>query len=158
MNSKISPKSSSKPAQTKYERLGSIFGEPIKSLDPSILPKKIDVIRFWMFLYDSARSSYKITSSEKDKVRKDLLSSLVPIWEAKGLNICDKRGLERKYDRLISDADYLGKDPRCKKSDSVWIEKKRKEFDMIFDIGEASSSNSSTPSTPLKRKVDDLVS
>ena len=102
------------PGQTKYQRLGPIFGTPIPSLDPSVLPQKIDVIKFWMFLYDKARSSYKMSSAEKNLVKEDLLTSLVSIWESKGLKILNKRGLESKYHRLIAMADYLGQDPRCR--------------------------------------------
>lgn len=77
------------------------------------------------------------------------------------LHILEKRALERKCDRLIDAADYLGKDPRSHRGDQAslaWIEKKKKEYDMVFDIGVGSSSHSSAPTTPLKRKAEELVS
>jgi len=94
-------------------------------------------------------------------VRDEILSSLVSIWKLKGLKVLDKRVLETRYDRLINAADYLGQDPRIKRGDQVslvWIETKKKEYDTLFDIAEASSATSSAPNTPMKRKVDDLVS
>ena len=75
-------------------------------------------------------------------------------------HLAHPRALESKYDRLIRAADYCGQDPRIKRGDQAslaWIENKRKQFDVIFDIGEASSRSNSAPTTPLKRKADDVV-
>jgi hypothetical protein len=44
-------------SQTKFERLGNIFGAPLPKLDPEFLPKKTDVIRHWMSLFDDAKTS-----------------------------------------------------------------------------------------------------
>ena len=112
------------PGQTKYQRLGPIFGTPIPSLDPSVLPKKIDVIKFWMFLHDRAKSSHNkillssgkdfFTSEVLDLVKEEVLKSLVSIWGSKGLKVLNRRIIKSMYDRLIDVADSLGKDPRCR--------------------------------------------
>ena len=154
-----------KSPTTKHQWLGPIFGEPISSLNPENLPKRFEVIRYWMYWHDKTRTSHRMSSSEKDIVRDKVLSAVISIWESKGQTTVEGRALELRYERLISEADDLGKDPRCKRSiggdkaSLSWIKTKQEEFDVIFDIGEASSSKSSSaPATPLKRKAEELVS
>ena len=157
MSSKISPK----PSQSKHQQLGPIFGDPISTLDPSSLPNQFQTVKFWMFHHDNARTSRKMSSDIKVQVRKQLLSSLVSIWESRNIEVADQKTLHRRYENLINGADHLGKDPRCKRSDPAavaWREKKKNEYDMVFDIGVASSRHSSAPTTPMKRKSDDMVS
>ena len=137
-----SKSSTSNPSQSKHHQLEKIFGTPIQILEPNVLPKKFDIIKHWIFLYDTTRTSRKVTSEEKNQIKQNLISSVVSIWKSKNLNILDKRALERKFDRLITDADKLGWDPRCRSSSgkSTWIDEQKKKFDMIFYIGEASHS------------------
>ena len=144
--------------QTKYERLGNIFGAPLPTLDPEFLPKKADVIRHWMSLFDTARTSRILSPAKKSEVKSQVISAVVSIWESKSKTVCCDKLLGRKYDRLIADADPLGSDPRCRKNDRVWIAEqwKLKKFDSIFDIGETSSTPT-TPATPLKRKSEEMV-
>ena len=141
--------------QTKYERLGNVFGSPLPSLDPECLPKKADVVRFWMSLFDAARTSRILSPDKKKQVKKDVISAVVSIWDSKKLKVCNDKNLERKYDRLISEADFLGVNPSCQKNNRTWVAEqwKKKKYDTIFDIGEASS----TPTTPLKRKSEEMV-
>ena len=49
----------------------------------------------------------------------------------------------------------MGNFPNCQKNNRSWIEEqwKKKKYDTIFDIGEASSTPSSAPTTPLKRRI-----
>ena len=145
--------------QTKYEKLGNLFGSPLSKLDPEFLPKKADVIRFWMSLFDDARTSRILSPDKKKQVKKDVISAVVSIWDSKGLKICCDKNLERKYDRLISEADFLGTNHECRKNNRAWVEEqwKKKKYDTIFDIGEASSTPSSAPTTPLKRKSAEIV-
>ena len=145
--------------QTKYERLGNLFGSPLPSLDPEFLPKKADVIRHWMSLFDEARTSRILSPDKKKQVKKDVISAVVSIWDSKGLKICCDKNLERKYDRLISEADFLGTHHECRKNNRTWVEDqwKKKKYSSIFDIGEASSTPTSAPTTPLKRKSEEMV-
>ena len=144
--------------QTKYERLGNIFGAPLPTLDPEFLPKKADVIRHWMSLFDTARTSRILSPAKKSEVKSQVISAVVSIWKSKSKTICCEKNLARKYDRLIEEADPLGSDPRCKKNDRIWIEQqwKLKKFNSIFDIGDTSSTPT-TPKTPLKRKSEEMV-
>ena len=113
-----------KANESKYQCLGPIFGTPLPSLDPSVLPQKIDVIKFWMFLHDRAKSSHNkillnsgkdfFTSGVLDLVKEEVLKSLVSIWGSKGLKVLNRRIIKSMYDRLIDVADSLGKDPRCR--------------------------------------------
>ena len=150
--------SKSSNSNQNHLHLEKIFGTPIETLEPSHLPKKHDIIKYWMFLDNSARTSRKMSSEVKNQVNNSLISSVVSIWKSKGLDVLEnKRSLERKFERLTSDANKLGWDPRCRTSKSEWIEEQKKKFDMIFDIGESSSLPNSAPATPLKRKSEELV-
>ena len=144
-------------SQTKYERLGNIFGSPLPKLDPECLPKKADVVRHWMSLFDTAKTSRILSPAKKSQVKSEVISAVVSIWESKSKKVCCDKYLGKKYDRLIAEADPLGSDPRCRKNDRVWIEEKLKKFDSIFDIGDASSTPT-TPKTPIKRKSEEMVS
>ena len=139
---------------TKYERLGNIFGTPLDILDSNSLPKKAEVVRLWIGLFDTSRTSRNLSPEKKSQVKSEVIAAVVSIWESKSKKVCCDKYLGRKYERLIEEADPLGSDPRCRKNDRVWIEEKLKKFDLIFDIGDASS----TPATPLKRKSDEMVS
>ena len=145
-------------SQTKYERLGNIFGGPLPKLDPEFLPKKVDVVRHWMSLFDDSKTSRILSPAMKSQVKSEVISALVSIWELKSKKVCCDKYLGRKYERLIEEADPLGSDPRCRKNDRVWIEEqwKVKKFNSIFDIGDTSSTPT-TPKTPLKRKSDEMV-
>ena len=137
---------------TKYERLGNIFGTPLDILDPNCLPKKAEVVRLWMGLFDTSRTSRNLSPEKKFQVKSEVLTAVVSIWKLKGHAVCSKKTLERKYDRLISEADSLGKNQKCKENDRVWIDSQWKlhKYDTLFDIGE------SAPNTPLKRKSEEL--
>ena len=152
--------SPAKPNQTKSALGQDLFGLPVSKLDPSALPKRLDIIKFWMCIHDTVRSSRKMTSDLKNQVRDEIIGSIVPIWESKCLEVLKGRTLERKVERLIEDADYLLLNPRCKKlhktvSDTTWFDEQRKKLklEMIFDIGIGSSA----PPTPSKRKSDQMV-
>ena len=140
-----------------------VFGTPISSLDQSSLPKKLHIIQFRMFLFENSnkRNSRRMTTDGKAEIRDTILSILTAIWQSKGFVVVNKKSLKVKYEKLIAEADKLGHDPRCQRGGAdekslAWIETKKKEFDVIFDIEEASSRSSSAPTTPLKRKADDL--
>ena len=137
---------------TKYERLGNIFGTPLDILDSNSLPKKAEVVRLWIGLFDTSRTSRNLSPEKKSQVKSEVIAAVVSIWKSKGLTLCSQKTLERKYDRLISDADLLGKNPKCKENDRVWIDSQWKlhKYDTIFDIGEAA------PTTPLKRKSEEM--
>ena len=140
---------------TKYERLGNIFGTPLDILDSNSLPKKAEVVRLWMGLFDTSRTSRNLSPEMKSQVKSKVIKAVVSIWKLKGHTVCSQKTLERKYDRLISEADSLGKNPKCKENDSVWIESQWKShrYDTIFDIDEACSA----PPTP-QRKSEEMVS
>ena len=112
-----------------------------------------------MGLYDTSRTSRNLSPEKKSQVKCEVITAVVSIWESKGHKVCSKKTLERKYDRLISEADLLGKNPKCKENDPVWVESQWKlyNYDTIFDIGDASSASSSAPTTPLKRKSEEMV-
>ena len=40
---------------TKYERLGPIFGQPLFNLEEDHLPKKSEIVQFWMYVYENKR-------------------------------------------------------------------------------------------------------
>ena len=144
---------------TKFERLGNIFGSPLPTLDITCFPKRVDVVRHWISLVDEIRDSRQLSLDQKAQVKSQVISALVSIWESKGMTVCDDKKLGIRYDRLISAADKLGQNPYCKKNDRVWIDKEFKlgKYDTIFDIGDASSASSSAPTTPLKRKSEEMV-
>ena len=102
-----------------------------------------------------------MSSDIKGQVRQQLLSSVVSIWESRAIDMADKNTLNKRYEKLIDGANHLANDPRSRRSDPAaveWKEKKKKEYDVIFDIGKPSSRHSSAPNTPLKRKSDEMVS
>ena len=112
----MASESSPKSPTSKYQRFGSIFGSPIAILDPSNLPKQSDVIKNWMYLDDSTRKSRQMSAGDKSKIEDQILSSVVAIWESRGLPVLDKYGLKRKYERLIDKAESYGKNQKCQKS------------------------------------------
>ena len=75
--------SPAKPNQTKSALGQDLFGLPVSKLDPSALPKRLDIIKFWMCIHDTVRSSRKMTSDLKNQVRDEIIGSIVPIWESK---------------------------------------------------------------------------
>ena len=147
-NSPISPK----PGKTKYESLGYLFGTPLSELDPNSLPIKLDIIRYWMNLVDTSRSSRKLSSNDKNQFRDNIITSIVSIWKSKGLEVSSEKAIKNKVERLINTADSYGKRTN-RKVDSEWIGSERKKFKVLLDIGEASS----TPATPAKRKSEEMV-
>ena len=40
---------------TKYQRLGPIFGQPLFNLEEDHLPKKSEIVQFWMYVYENKR-------------------------------------------------------------------------------------------------------
>ena len=49
------PPQSPKTPKSRNESIGFIFGDPISDFDPARKPKKCDVIKMWMHLYDTVR-------------------------------------------------------------------------------------------------------
>jgi hypothetical protein len=49
------PPQSPKTPKTRNESIGFIFGDPISHFDPARKPKKCEVIKLWMHLYDTVR-------------------------------------------------------------------------------------------------------
>ena len=106
---------------TKYERLGNIFGTPLDILDSNSLPKKAEVVRLWMGLFDTSRTSRNLSPEMKSQVKSKVIKAVVSIWKLKGHTVCSQKTLERKYDRLISEADSLGKNPKCKEVEDIAV-------------------------------------
>ena len=87
--------SPAKPNQTKSALGQDLFGLSVAELDPSVLPKRLDIIKFWMCIHDTVRSSRKMNSDLRNQVRDKIIGSIVPIWESKCLEVLKGRTLER---------------------------------------------------------------
>ena len=58
---------------TKYERLGPIFGQPIFNLEEDHLPKKSEIVQFWMYVYETKRdNSWILKDDQKTVVRNEV--------------------------------------------------------------------------------------
>jgi hypothetical protein len=56
---------------TKHKQLGSAFGDPIISLDPNELPKKCEIIKHWMHVFETERgNSYHMKDKQKQEVKR----------------------------------------------------------------------------------------
>ena len=59
-----------KSPPTKYERLGPIFGQPTFSVETIDLPKKNEIIRFWMMVHEMERGdSWKLKDDQQKVIR-----------------------------------------------------------------------------------------
>ena len=63
-----------KTPPTKYERLGSIFGQPTFSLETVDLPKKNEIIRYWMMVHEMERGDSWILKDDQQKVVRNKVS------------------------------------------------------------------------------------
>ena len=59
---------------TKYTRLGPIFGQPLFNLDSDHLPKESEIVRFWMYCYESKRGNSWILEKDQQKVVRNEVS------------------------------------------------------------------------------------
>ena len=58
---------------TKYERLGLIFGQPLFNLEEDQLPKKCEIVQFWMYVYETKRdNSWILKDNQKTVVRNEV--------------------------------------------------------------------------------------
>ena len=56
---------------TKHKQLGSAFGDPLESLDPNEIPKKRDIIRHWMCVFELERGdAYHMKDKQKQSVKR----------------------------------------------------------------------------------------
>ena len=56
---------------TKHKQLGSAFGDPIAALDPNVIPKKRNIIRHWMWIFELERGDvYHMKDKQKQSVKR----------------------------------------------------------------------------------------
>ena len=56
---------------TKHKQLGSAFGDPLESLDPNEIPKKREIIRHWMCIFELERGdAYHMKDKQKQSVKR----------------------------------------------------------------------------------------
>ena len=53
---------------SKEKRLGPIFGLPLSSLEDDHLPKKNEIVKFWMYCYELKRGDSWILKEEERRV------------------------------------------------------------------------------------------
>ena len=62
---------------SKEKRLGPIFGLPLSSLEDDHLPKKNEIVKFWMYCYELKRGdSWILKEEERRVVRNEVKYSL----------------------------------------------------------------------------------
>ena len=59
---------------TKHTRLGPIFGQPLFNLDSDHLPKKSEIVRFWMYFFELERGDSFIMKDDQQKAVKNEVS------------------------------------------------------------------------------------
>ena len=72
------PEKSPRSPNSKQDQIGMVFGGPLDTFDTKQIPKKSDIVRFWMYKYDKFRgSSWGLNKSERDQVKKDVAKSVI---------------------------------------------------------------------------------
>ena len=59
---------------TKHTRLGPIFGQPLFNLDSDHLPKKSEIVQFWMYVYETKRNNSWILKDDQQTVVRNEVS------------------------------------------------------------------------------------
>ena len=127
------------PIKTCSERMKWIFGDPMTNFEPHIVPREIDVLRVWMSCFDNFASGLAkkiLSASSKSEVINqtiELLTNHMKNIDATA-ELMDKRTLNTRFRRLITNAEVLERSNQAKKDDSNWILEIGQKYSKVFDI------------------------
>ena len=114
------------------------FGESSGSLDPDILPKEIDVLRYIVNCYDVSQAETPRMDRKKRiaSVVNTVVAAVDEIWEKKSRPTRSHRAKYWLVKKLMEKAELVKLWKRRHEHDNVFIQEVREEHDKLFDISE----------------------
>ena len=115
-----------------------VFGESSGSLDPDILPKEIDVLRYIITCYDVSQAETPRMDRKKRiaSVVKIVVAAVDKIWEKKSRPTRSHRAKYWLVKKLMEKAEHVKLWKLRHEHDNAFIQEVREEHDKLFDISE----------------------
>ena len=123
---------------TLQDHTSYVFGQSIDQLDPDVLSKEIDVIRFIVHCFDVSYAN--VPRMEKKKrdgdVIKIVTGAIEDIWKRKSLPTRSHKAVYLKVKTLVERVEFVKTSKRRHENDAPWIEEVFQAHDKVFDISE----------------------
>lgn len=131
---------------TLEEYTSYVFGESLQQLDPKLLPKEIDVLRFIVHCFDVSRAEVPRMDKKKRNaaVIKKVLGAVSEIWKNKSLLIRSSGAIYWLVNSLVDKVDFVRVSKKNHEFDVNWIQQVFQQHNKIFDIAEKPAKD--TPS------------
>ena len=123
---------------TLEEYTSYVFGEGLDQLDPEVLPKELDVLRFLVHSFDVSQAEV----SRMDKVKRKaqvvnvVVSAVEKIWNGKGIPIRSHGAVYYLVKMLYERAEFVKLSKRRHVEDGDFIQDIINQHDKLFDISE----------------------
>ena len=121
---------------TLQEYTSFVFGESINLLDPDVIPKEIDVIRYMIHCFDvsQAEVARMVRKKRRAAVIKIVVGAVEQIWKNKSLPIKSNGAIYWKVDSLFDRVEYVKVSKSYHENNVSWIQEIVKNHDKVFDI------------------------
>ena len=134
---------------TLQEYTSFVFGESINLLDPDVIPKEIDVIRYMIHCFDVSQAEIPrmVRKKRRNAVIKIVVGAVEEIWKNKSLPMKTNGAIYWQVNSLFDRVEYVKVSKSYHENDASFIQEIFKNHDKIFDI----SMN------PVEDKPDDAM-
>ena len=115
-----------------------VLGESLQQLNPDVLPKEIDVLRYFVNCYDVSQAEVSRMDKKKRNtaVVKVVAGAVEEIWKNKSLPVRSPNAIYLLVNRLTDRAEFIRVSKKNHEFDANWIQEVFQRHDKIFDIGE----------------------
>ena len=123
---------------TLEEYTSYVLGESLQQLNPDVLPKEIDVLRYFVNCYDVSQAEVSRMDKKKRNttVVKIVAGAVEEIWKNKSLPVRSPNAIYLLVKRLTDRAEFIRVSKKNHEFDVNWIQEVFQKHDKIFDIGE----------------------
>ena len=114
------------------------LGESLEQLDPDVLPKEKDVMRYIVYLFDVSRSEVKKMDTKKRNaaVCNIVVGALEEIWKNKSLPTRSHGAVYWLVDSLVKRVEFVKVSKNNYENNAIWIQAIVEQHNKIFDIAE----------------------
>ena len=124
-------KNKKKTVSTKKDLLGYIFGDPLMSFDPTIIPSFSDLIRVWMYEYDETRGDKRqISAAIKNDIIEKVVDALIDNHKILSRPVGERREIKKLVNNAVKDAQKY-ETYHHRKNDIDWIKTVHDQFKLV---------------------------
>ena len=115
-----------------------LFGKCQDGLLLTKLPTKLDIIKFYFYSKNfmlHIRNHHQLLSEEdKDNIYDALARDVSDLWKSSSIPFLEFRFIKMRIQQLVEEAEKTGAKKGYYKNNLDWIEKRRSEYEVLFDI------------------------